>query len=207
VTVDDIIPQRAQDALTQAHQRLIRLATLDSARMTDALTWLSGYSPSTFDATLNATEPCTDDDTPDLAEDPEPFCTVCGANLGIFLRFGLDWRHYRSDGTTAGPIELFDPGHAPVIAWRPTPAPTDPTLRYPPRQEYDWARTLTRPGAPRPWCLRAPATVVSTCQALLSLTVTAWSRPMAQVLLLPCQKLPINHHCGVLEAYLRYVLG
>jgi hypothetical protein len=57
VTVDDIIPQHAQDALTQARQRLIRLATLDSARMTEALTWLSGYSPSTFDATLDATDP------------------------------------------------------------------------------------------------------------------------------------------------------
>ena len=83
MTVNDIIPQHAQDALAQAHQRLIRLATLDSARMTEALTWLSGYSPSTFDATLDATEPCTDDDTPDLANDPEPFCTVCGADLGI----------------------------------------------------------------------------------------------------------------------------
>lgn len=118
MTVNDIIPQRAQDALTQARQRLIRLATLDSTRMTQALTWLSGYSPSTFDATLDATEPCTDDDTPDPAADPEPYCTICGADLGIFLRFGPDWRHYRG-GTTAGPIELFDPGHAPVVAWRP----------------------------------------------------------------------------------------
>ncbi len=35
-----------------------------------ALTWLAGYNPSTFDATLDATEPCSDDDTPDLASAP-----------------------------------------------------------------------------------------------------------------------------------------
>ncbi len=127
MTVDDIIPQRAQDALAQAHARLTRLAALDLQRMSEALTWLAGYSPATFDATLDATEPCTDDDNPDPADDPEPFCSVCGADVGIFLRFGLDWRHFRGDGTTGGPIELFDPGHAPVIAWRPAPAPTDPT--------------------------------------------------------------------------------
>ncbi len=66
MTVDDIIPQRAQDALAQAHARLSRLAALDPARMSEALTWLAGYSPSTFDATLDATEPCTDDDIPTL---------------------------------------------------------------------------------------------------------------------------------------------
>ena len=129
MTVDDIIPQRALDALTQAHQRLIRLATLDSARMTEVLTWLSGYSPSTFDATLDATEPCTDDDTPDPAADPEPYCTICSADLGIFLRFGLDWRHYRGDGTTVGLIELFDPGHAPIVAWRPASAAKESAAR------------------------------------------------------------------------------
>src|SRR5271165_6941512 len=93
--------------------------------MATALTWLAGFSPSVFDATLDATEPCTDDDTPDPAEHPEPFCAVCGSDVGIFLRFGLDWRHYRGDGTTVGLIELFDPGHTPVIAWRPATAASE----------------------------------------------------------------------------------
>jgi hypothetical protein len=119
VTVNDIIPQLSRGADAEARKRLTRLAALDTDRMTEALTWLAGYSPTVFDATLDATEPCTDDDNPDPADNPEPFCLVCGADVGIFLRFGLDWRHYRGDGTTAGPIELFDPGHAPVIAWRP----------------------------------------------------------------------------------------
>jgi hypothetical protein len=118
VTVKDIIPQRPQDTLAKADERLTRLRALDADRMTEALTWLAGYSPTIFDATLAATEPCTDDDTPDPVENLEPFCSLCGADVGIFVRFGLDWRHYRGDGTTAGMNELFDPGHAPVVAWR-----------------------------------------------------------------------------------------
>jgi hypothetical protein len=58
------------------------------------------------------------------ATEPEPYCVICGADAGIFLRLGLDWRHYRGDGTTAGQIELFDAGHTPIIAWRPAPALT-----------------------------------------------------------------------------------
>ncbi len=119
MTVPEIIPQLRRVSDAEARKRLTRLATLDTDRMAMALTWLADYSPTAFDATLDATEPCTDDDTPDPADNPEPFCAVCGADVGIFLRFGLDWRHYRGDGTTVGQIEIFDPGHAPVIAWRP----------------------------------------------------------------------------------------
>jgi hypothetical protein len=129
VTVEDIIPQRPQDALAPARARLTRLSTLDPDRLSQALTFLAGYSPSTFDAALDATEPCPDDNTPDPALDPEPYCTICGADVGIFLRFGLDWRHYRGDGTTTGPIELFDPGHTSTIAWRPALAVGESTSR------------------------------------------------------------------------------
>jgi hypothetical protein len=41
----------------------------------------------------------------------------CGADIGFFLRFGLEWRRYRSADDE---IELFDPGHAPHLAWRMT---------------------------------------------------------------------------------------
>jgi hypothetical protein len=52
----------------------------------------------------------------DGSDDPVPFCGQCGADIGVFLKFGLDWRHYVA--TTLDDIELFDPGHAPVVAWR-----------------------------------------------------------------------------------------
>jgi hypothetical protein len=58
-------------------------------------------------------------------------CGIRGEEIGIFLRLGLDWRHYREtresglvgdqdrlSGTGIGQIELFDPGHAPVVTWR-----------------------------------------------------------------------------------------
>jgi hypothetical protein len=36
--------------------------------------------------------------------------------FGIFLKFGLDWRHYT--GTDLSDIEIHDPGHQPVLVWR-----------------------------------------------------------------------------------------
>jgi hypothetical protein len=100
-------------------ERLDRLASVDADRMAAALTFLAGYDTGTFDAILDAVEPCDADPDPDAGEDAEPCCAECGADIGIFLRFGLDWRHYRGNGTTAGRIEVFDAGHVPIVAWRP----------------------------------------------------------------------------------------
>jgi hypothetical protein len=47
----------------------------------------------------------------------DPVCGRCGADLGIFIKFGLDWRHYR-EGAALGQAEIFDPGHAAELAWR-----------------------------------------------------------------------------------------
>jgi hypothetical protein len=68
---------------------------------------------------------------PDGSDDPEPFCAARGAPIGIFLRLGLDWRHFRQSGAAVqadrrdrdgaavlGEFEVFDPGHEPVVAWR-----------------------------------------------------------------------------------------
>lgn len=126
MTVDDIIPKQAQALLAEADKRLSRLASLDADRKTEALIFLSGYSPTIFDATLDATEPCTDDDTPDPATNPEPYCQQCGAHVGIFLGGGTDWRHFRGEGTLASKATPYDTDHPPTIAWRPasTTAPT-----------------------------------------------------------------------------------
>jgi hypothetical protein len=93
-------------------QRLQRLGGFSASQVTDAMTWLAGYAPHAFDAALDAIEPCTGDGS----DEPAPVCAQCGADIGIFLKYGLDWRHYR--GTTVSDIELFDPGHAPALAWR-----------------------------------------------------------------------------------------
>jgi hypothetical protein len=60
---------------------------------------------------LDAVGPCIGDG----GEEPAPICSQCGADIGIFLKFGLDWRHYRDAVLTD--VGLFDPGHAPVVAW------------------------------------------------------------------------------------------
>jgi hypothetical protein len=41
---------------------------------------------------------------------------MCGADIGIFVKFGLDWRHYR-EGASLGEAEIFDPGHVPEPLW------------------------------------------------------------------------------------------
>jgi hypothetical protein len=51
-------------------------------------------------------------------DDPEPYCSACGTRIGIFIGHGDAWLHYRGEGTAASPVELFDAGHAPVVAWR-----------------------------------------------------------------------------------------
>lgn len=97
--------------------RLERLAAMEDARPAEALAFLIGYAPGIFDAVVTATEPCLDDE-PDPSLEPEPFCTACGGNAGIFWPLGEEWRHYRSGTGSGGKPEVYDPSHAPVIGWR-----------------------------------------------------------------------------------------
>jgi hypothetical protein len=78
--------------------RISRLAALGPEDTVAGLLWLAMNFPAVCDAMLDKAE--------------------CGADIGIFLRYGTDWRHYLGDFTTTGQIEAFDPGHDPVVAWR-----------------------------------------------------------------------------------------
>jgi hypothetical protein len=102
--------------------RIARLTALTPEDAAAGVLWLAMNFPAVTDAMLDKVEYDAIDD-PDPGQEPEPFCSVCGADIGIFLRFGLGWRHYRGDGTIIGQIELFDPGHEPVVAWRLTRVP------------------------------------------------------------------------------------
>ena len=110
-----------------------RLRGLTRQQLTDRLKWLAWYQPGIYTAVMDYmdfsdalaadTDP-TGGDLDDLEADevPMPVCRLCGADIGIFVKFGLDWRHYR-EGATLGQAEIFDPGHAPELAWRlPGPA-------------------------------------------------------------------------------------
>jgi hypothetical protein len=96
--------------------RMDRLAATSAEEMAFALAFLIGFAPETFDAILDAAEPCSDDLVgPD---EVEPRCAECGARIGIFLAHGLAWQHYRGDGTMVGEQEIYSPGHEPVVSWR-----------------------------------------------------------------------------------------
>jgi hypothetical protein len=103
--------------------RIDRIGALSPEDTTAGLLWLAMNFPAICDAVLDKVEFDHIDDA-DPSQEPEPFCAECGAHIGIFLRFGLDWRHFRGDDTIIGQIELFDPGHDPVVSWRLTHVPT-----------------------------------------------------------------------------------
>jgi hypothetical protein len=60
-----------------------------------------------------------DRDDEDHEDDLDPYCYTCGATIGIFYGHGNAWLHYRGEGTVASPVELYDAGHAPEVAWAP----------------------------------------------------------------------------------------
>ena len=59
----------------------------------------------------------TADDDQD-GNDNEPYCYTCGSPAGIFLGHGDGWHHWRGMGTADSPVEIYDAGHAPEVAWR-----------------------------------------------------------------------------------------
>jgi hypothetical protein len=65
-----------------------------------------------------------DEDDEDQADeaDFEPYCYTCGASIGIFIGHGPAWLHYTGEGTSSSPVDLYDAGHAPVVAWTPAGA-------------------------------------------------------------------------------------
>ena len=105
-----------------------RLRGLTHQQLADRLTWLAWYQPGIFAAVMDymdfsdalaADADPTNPGPVDRGYDEAlvPVCARCGADLGIFIKFGLEWRHY-VEGATLGQAEIFDPGHAPELAWR-----------------------------------------------------------------------------------------
>jgi hypothetical protein len=95
MTVGLSLYQRDRDAQRiGARERMDRLRAFSPDQLAAGLIWLLGCDPRMFDAVLDAVEPCAGDE--DLSGgEPEPACGICGEKIGIFLRLGLDWRHYR----------------------------------------------------------------------------------------------------------------
>jgi hypothetical protein len=102
--------------------RLELLGAMDPDDLRTSLAWLASYSPQTFDFALVRDTALVDRLNERLdqeyANDPQPYCTSCGVNVGIFIGHGDAWLHYRGGGTVASPVELYDVGHEPTAAWR-----------------------------------------------------------------------------------------
>ena len=100
-----------------------RLRGLDRQQFAERLTWLSWWSPGSFSVVMDYLEfvdnLAADGENDHDTDDPAPHCTVCGGEVGIFVRYSLNWQHYQT--TAEGSLELFDPGHEPEVGWRTTP--------------------------------------------------------------------------------------
>jgi hypothetical protein len=103
-------------------ERLELLGVMDPDDMRTSLAWLVSYAPQMFDFALVRDQAMVERLQARLdeyyANDEEPYCETCGASVGIFLGRGDAWLHYTGAGTAESPVELFDAGHEPVIAWR-----------------------------------------------------------------------------------------
>lgn len=102
--------------------RLELLGAMDEDDLRASLAWLVAYAPQWFDFALVRDEALVDrlqerlDE--EYANEPQPYCTVCGATIGIFIGHGNAWLHFTGEGTVASPVELFDAGHEAEVAWR-----------------------------------------------------------------------------------------
>ena len=69
--------------------RIARLTALTPEDAHAGLLWLAMNHPDTCDAMLDKIDYDAIDD-PDPGREPEPYCARCGADIGIFLRYGPD---------------------------------------------------------------------------------------------------------------------
>ena len=89
-----------------------RRAALGSENTVVGLLWLAMNFPTVYDAMLDKTEFDAGDDE-DPGQEPEPYCAECGV-----LTSASSCATAATGSTTTGQIEVFDPGHDPVLAWR-----------------------------------------------------------------------------------------
>lgn len=119
--VTELLPAVAAD------ERLELLGAMDPDDMRASLAFIAGMYPNIFDfalvrdpAMIERLKARLDDNQDD--DHPDPYCSACNASIGIFIGHGDVWRHYKGEGTAASPVELFDAGHEPLVAWRPAGA-------------------------------------------------------------------------------------
>ena len=113
-----------------ARKRGDRLARATAEQAEAALAFLSVIDPLMFEIAMDAGDQTVGEAPGEEApedEEPIPVCRRCGGQVGIFLDHGLEWQHFRGDGTTSGAQEIYDPGHPAEVTWRlPDEEPEEP---------------------------------------------------------------------------------
>lgn len=126
-TYDGQLAERAAELLPGIglEERLELLGAMDPDDMRTSLAWLASHAPQMFGhalvrdrAVVERLGARLDEDLDDGLDDDEPYCVTCGGSVGVFYAHGDAWLHYTGEGTAVSPVELFDAGHEPVIAWR-----------------------------------------------------------------------------------------
>jgi hypothetical protein len=123
-TFEQQLGERAAELLPGigTDERLELLGAMDPDDTRTSLAFIASEYPQAFDSALVRDPALVDrlsarfDENQD--DEDEPYCTTCGAAVGIFYAHGDAWLHYTGEGTVASPVELFDARHEPVIAWR-----------------------------------------------------------------------------------------
>ena len=108
--------RRPPDVLADRFGRLAALSHQDTVA---GLLWLAMNFPAVCDAMLGKAEDDAIDDEDSQCEEPEPYCTACGAAAGIFAAYGREWLHFQWDYAPGSRPEVFDAGHEAQISWRP----------------------------------------------------------------------------------------
>jgi hypothetical protein len=99
-------------------ERLELLGVMDPDDMRSSLAFIAAMYPQVFDFALVRDAAMTERLQARLDEDDEdgdlnPYCSACGASIGIFIGHGDARLHYTGQGTVASPVELFDAGTSP----------------------------------------------------------------------------------------------
>lgn len=123
-TYESQLSARVAELLPDADEaeRLELLSAMDEGDLRASMAFVLSLYPQVFDFALvrdrALVERLQDRLDHQFDDDPQAYCTTCGANVGIFVGQGSAYLHFTGEGTTASPVELYDAGHEPVIAWR-----------------------------------------------------------------------------------------
>jgi hypothetical protein len=125
VTYEAQLAERVAELLPDADsaERLELLGVMDTDDMKTSLAFILSQYPQIFDFALVRDRKLVErlqERVDELEFDDDgldPYCSTCGAGIGIFHGHVDGWHHFRGKGTVESPNELYDAGHEPALSW------------------------------------------------------------------------------------------